>query len=198
MSHLAQAIRDELGEDCVEVHTDTYIVYLILNILGEGYDVIDIEIMAVDAVVLKFIIVRINVLAQEIKLIIVTPVDIALVPLASAQIFTDGDLINLYHPVRQEGMMPVTGVDTGLVNTDGTFKVRLVGNLHRREVIGTGSNLVQDMILDKTAQGIDTVSEILKTMTRGIYILRIDRVIEIACQFVKGTEVAFLNTVFAL
>ena len=47
--------------------------------------------------------------------------------------------------------MPVTRIDSCLINTDGAIKVGLVGNFLGSQIIGTGSNLVQDVVLDEAA-----------------------------------------------
>ena len=94
--------------------------------------------------------------------------------------------------------MPVTGVYKVFKNTDGTIKTCQslnIGNLLRSKVIGTGSNHIQDVVLDEAVQGIHTVCEILEAMAGCIYILRIDLVIDRAGQVIEGTQITLLDAV---
>ena len=154
--------------------------------------------MAVDTIVLVFILQRIDTLTQNLEFIIVTTVDIALVSLASAKIFADRNLVHLNHLVGQESVMPVARINTCLINTDGTFEVGLVGNLLRRQVIGTGSNLVQNVVLDETAQGIDTVGEVFKAMARCADIIGINWIIDGAGQIIESTKITLFDAIFCL
>ena len=94
--------------------------------------------------------------------------------------------------------MPVTGIDTGLINTNGTFEVGLVSNLLGCQVVSTGSNLIQNVILYEAVQGVHTVGEVLKAMAGGIHIIGINLVIDGAGQVVETLEVTLLDALFRL
>ena len=195
---VTQAIADHFGEHVREVHADAVVLHLVLHLIGEGHNVIYVEIVAIEGIMHRFALNGgIDMLAFNLVILVVTAVDVALAQLPFADILSDCQLLNLHHGVRQQSVVPVHGVDERLFKAEGSV-YHADTHFHRGQVGSATHILVEDVILDKTAQRVHAVSQVLETMPRSADILRIYLIIDFTGLVIKCPQVALGNTVFGL
>ena len=186
----------QFGEDRREVHTDTHVLYDVADILAEHYQVIDIEVVTVHAVVYRLCLHRlVNIRTTEVVLrCLIAAVDEVSALLVGVDTDTvvlciltlhGAQLLNLQHGVRQQCLVPVNGVQPFRLKAE--CLLRLFHD-ESSQVGGTRHVAGHDVILYESLQRVHAVLQVFKLMSFSIDIVREDGVINLTSEVVHGTK----------